>query len=161
MPTSRNYPPLLIWFVTAVMAAAVPVAAAALLEVAGHPPDAAVAAGVAVFALAAITAEFQPVPLDGSGARAVSLSFIFLLATQILFGWQYGVLVALLSTVVVGAFEQSPLIRRAFNTAVYTLAVFASALPGLLLGLNGATADPAASDRLTQLAILGGTLTWP
>jgi hypothetical protein len=31
MPTSRNYPPLLIWFVTAVMAAAVPVAAAALL----------------------------------------------------------------------------------------------------------------------------------
>jgi diguanylate cyclase (GGDEF)-like protein/putative nucleotidyltransferase with HDIG domain len=156
MPTSQTYPPPLLRYVAAVMAAAIPVVAAALLEIGGNPPDAAVAAGVAVFALAAITAEFQPVPLDGSGARAVSLSLIFLLATQILFGWQYGVLVALISTGIVGAFEDSPLIRRAFNTAVYTLAVFASALPGLLLGLNGATADPAASDRLTMLAILGG-----
>ena len=44
--------------------------------------------GVLLFAAASICAELNPVPLDESASRSVSLAFIFLLASQVLFGWE-------------------------------------------------------------------------
>ena len=95
-PTSQEYSPRLLRYAGAVIAAAVPVIAGAVASLATHPPDASVVAGVVVFAIAAIAAELKPVPLDESGHRVVSLAFVFLLACQVLFGWESAVLVALL-----------------------------------------------------------------
>ena len=113
-------------------------------------------AGALVFTLAAIAAEFKPVPLDESGSRMVSLSFVFLLSAQLIFGWELGVLAAVIAIGVVGTVESTPLVRRGFNASVYALAVLASAIPGMLSGINSTGLDPVQSDRLTLLAFLGG-----
>ena len=138
------------------MAAALPVVVAAIIGVITSSPPASVLAGTLVFTLAAIAAEFKPVPLDESGSRMVSLSFVFLLSAQLLFGWQLGVLAAVITIGVVGTVESTPLLRRGFNAAVYALAVLASAIPGMLLGIHSTAIDPVQSDRLTLLAFLGG-----
>ena len=143
-------------YVTAVMAAALPVVVAAIIGVLTSLPSAAVLAGALVFTLAAIAAEFKPVPLDESGSRMVSLSFVFLLSAQLIFGWELGVLAAVIAIGVVGTVESTPLVRRGFNASVYALAVLASAIPGMLLGINSTGLDPVQSDRLTLLAFLGG-----
>ncbi len=143
-------------FVTAVMAAAVPVVVAAIISVVSNPPPLSVLAGALVFTLAAIAAEFKPVPLDESGSRMVSLSFVFLLSAQLVFGWELGVLAAVIAIGVVGTVESTPLVRRGFNASVYALAVLASAIPGMLLGIQSTSLDPVQTDRLTLLAFLGG-----
>ncbi len=154
-PTSQEYSPRLLRYAGAVIAAAVPVIAGAVASLATHPPDASVVAGVVVFAIAAIAAELKPVPLDESGHRVVSLAFVFLLACQVLFGWESAVLVALLAMVISEAKQPSRL-RGAFNTAAYTISVFLSALPGALLGWNAR--DTIAHDfpRITLLVFLDG-----
>ena len=102
----------------------VPVAVGAVLKVAASPPGLATVAGVLVFAVAALAAEFKPVPLDEHGARKVSLAFVFLLASQILFGWQYAVIAALVATAAVEAVERGLSLRGTFNTcAVRALGV--------------------------------------
>ncbi len=138
------------------MAGAVPVAVAAGISVLSSPPSLEVAIGVLVFTLAAIAAEFKPVPLDEQGTRMVSLSFVFLLSTQLLFGWEWGVLAALVAIAVVGKVESAPLVRRGFTAAVYTWSVLASAVPGMVLGITASGVDPVRTDRLTLLAFLGG-----
>ena len=117
-------------YVTAVMAAALPVVVAAIIGVLTSLPSAAVLAGALVFTLAAIAAEFKPVPLDESGSRMVSLSFVFLLSAQLVFGWELGVIAAVIAIAVVGTVESTPLVRRGFNASVYALAVLASAISG-------------------------------
>jgi diguanylate cyclase (GGDEF)-like protein len=143
-------------FVTAVMAAALPVVVAAIISVLSSPPALSVLAGTFVFTLAAIVAEFKPVPLDESGSRMVSLSFVFLLSAQLVFGWQLGVIAAVIAIAVVGTAESTPMVRRGFNAAVYALAVLASAIPGMLLGIQSTGLDPVRTDKMTLLAFLGG-----
>ncbi len=113
-------------------------------------------AGAIIFAAAATAAEFKPVPLDEQGSRMVSLSFVFLLAAQLLFGWELAVLGAVVAILVVGYAEGAPHLRRGFNAATYALAVLASALPAYMLGLHPSSFDPSASDSLALLAFLGG-----
>ena len=62
------------------VALATPVAVGAILKIASAPPDAGVAVGVALFFVAALAAEYKPVPLDETGSRTVSLAFVFLLS---------------------------------------------------------------------------------
>jgi diguanylate cyclase (GGDEF)-like protein len=156
-PTSQEYSPRLLRYAGAVIAAAVPVIAGAVVSLATHPPDASVVVGVVVFGLAAIAAELKPVPLDDGGHRVVSLAFVFLLACQVLFGWESAVLVALAAMVISEAKRPSRL-RGAFNTAAYTISVFLSALPGALLGWN--VSDTIAHDfpRITLLVFLDGAV---
>jgi diguanylate cyclase (GGDEF)-like protein/putative nucleotidyltransferase with HDIG domain len=153
---SRTFPPRLRRYVIAVIALTVPVTVGAVLRIATDPPSGGVLIGVVVFCLAALAAEAKPVPLDEQGNRRVSLAFVFLLAVQILFGWQYAVLGALTATAVVEALERGVIIRSAFNTAAYGLAAFASALPAFVVGWNGTTISPADADKLTVLAFAGG-----
>ena len=40
----------------------------------------------------ALLAEWRPVPIDPAGRRDVSLAFVFIIATQLLFGWEWSVL---------------------------------------------------------------------
>ena len=81
-------------------------------------------------------------PLDEQGARKVSLAFVFLMAAQILFGWQYAVIAALVATAIVECVERGLSLRGSFNASAYALSAFASALPAFLLGWNGGTIGP-------------------
>ena len=155
-PPSQTHSPRLLRYVAAVIAAAVPVVAGAVVSVVAAPPSLRVAGGAAAFALAALLSELKPVPLGDHGSRTVSLSFVFLLATQMLFGWQYGVLASVVATGVVGLTDDVPYVRRAFNSAMYALAVMMSALPGFLLHVHTSGLNPSGSDRLTILAFAGG-----
>ena len=155
-PPNDALPPRLLWYVVTVIAATVPVAVGAALTAAAAPPARDALAGVLVFALAALAAEFKPVPLDEGGARRVSLAFVFLLAAQILFGWQYAVIAALVATAIVEYSERGLSLRGAFNTSAYALAAFASALPAFLLGWNGGAIASDDAAKLTILAFAGG-----
>ena len=72
----------------------------AVAAVALDPPGARMAIGVAVFFALTLLAELKPVPLDEDEARLVSLAFVFIVSAQILFGWQYGVLISAVALVV-------------------------------------------------------------
>ncbi|MGZ4431627.1 MAG: bifunctional diguanylate cyclase/phosphohydrolase [Gaiellales bacterium] len=154
--TSQSYPPRLLRFAAAVIAAATPVAVGAIVKISSSPPSSAVVAGVVVFGVAALAAEFKPVPLGAGGGRSVSLAFVFLLAAQILFGWEYASLVAIAAMTIVQVVDRAPLLRLVFNSSAYALSVFASALPGFVLGIDGAKLSPGAAADLTMLAFAGG-----
>ena len=114
--------------------------------------------GVALFALAATIAESKPVPLDETGSRVVTLSFIFILAEQTLFGWACGVLAAVLCMSVSQALERVTARRLLFNTGVYALATAFSALPGAAIRWDGGSLDTDHVARLTAVVFTGGVL---
>ena len=68
-PPNASLPPRLLRYVVTVIAVTVPVAVGAALTAASSPPATDTLAGVLVFAIAALAAEFKPVPLDEQGAR--------------------------------------------------------------------------------------------
>ena len=76
-----------------------------------------------------ILAELKPVPSTRRGNRLVSLAFIFIVSSQIIFGWEYGVLVGAAGLVVAQVVNPTLLLRASFNTAVYIVAAFAASLP--------------------------------
>ena len=125
----RGYPPRLLAFVatTAVVGAAL--AAGAALQVASSTLSTRTAAGVAVFFALALVAEMRPVPLDAEGQRLVSLAFVFVVASQPLFGWQWSVVIG--ATAIAGA--MLPLrvdaLKLAFNSAVYAISAALASLP--------------------------------
>jgi diguanylate cyclase (GGDEF)-like protein/putative nucleotidyltransferase with HDIG domain len=151
-----SLPPRLLRYVTAVIALTIPVAVGAVLNAAATPPDRSTLTGILVFAAAALTAEFKPVPLDEQGARKVSLAFVFLMAAQILFGWQYAVICALVTTAIVEFVERGVSLRGSFNASAYALSVFVSALPAFLLGWDGHVIGAGDAGKLTVLAFAGG-----
>jgi diguanylate cyclase (GGDEF)-like protein/putative nucleotidyltransferase with HDIG domain len=155
-PPNDSLPPRLLRYVVTVIAVTVPVTVGAALTVVAHPPAKDTLAGVLVFALAALAAEFKPVPLDEQGARKVSLAFVFLLAAQILFGWQFAAIAALVATAIVEYAERGLSLRGAFNASAYAVSAFASALPAFLLGWNGGTIGAGDAGKLTVLAFAGG-----
>jgi diguanylate cyclase (GGDEF)-like protein/putative nucleotidyltransferase with HDIG domain len=85
----------------------------------------------------ALLADMKPVPLDVENERVVSLAFVFVVSSQILFGWEYAVLSAILGVLISQMVERRPFMRSVFNAAVYGLAAFASAIPVFLLGDSG------------------------
>jgi diguanylate cyclase (GGDEF)-like protein/putative nucleotidyltransferase with HDIG domain len=151
--SSQTYPPRLLRFVIAIVALTVPVAVGAVLHIAASPPDAGTAVGVALFFVAAVVAEYKPVPLDESGGRTVSLAFVFLLSAQFLFGWEYATLAAIISMAIEQFLARAALIRVAFNASSCGLSAFVSAAPAFLLGW---TVTPNSAERLALLVFLGG-----
>jgi diguanylate cyclase (GGDEF)-like protein len=152
--SSRNdpYPPRLRWLITGTLVLVFPIVVGAAVGIALDPPTAAQAAAVLLFLALALVAEMKPVPLDEDDLSTVSVAFVFILSSLILFGWEYGVLVAVVSALVAQLVEKRPLPRTAFNTAVYALSAFAAALPALALE-DGYTSDPVA---VTMFALVGG-----
>ena len=147
-----SYPPRLRLLIACVLTLAVPVVAGAVVRVAADRPSPSRALAVLVFLALAFLADLMPVPLDESGDRSVSLAFVFVLSSQILFGWEYAVLTGAVSVLLPQAIERRPPVRSLYNTGVYALAAFASAFPWLLVsrptGLNAAT--------VTLLCFAGG-----
>jgi diguanylate cyclase (GGDEF)-like protein len=156
--TSVTYAPRLIRYTTAIILAAAPVVAAAPFFVDWSTLRRVDLLGIALFALAATIAESKPVPLDENGSRSVSLSFIFILAEQTLFGWTWGVAAAVACMTISQALERVELRRLLFNTGVYVLATALSALPGLAVAWDGGRMDAAHVGRLTATVFAGGAV---
>ena len=134
---THEYPPRLYWYIAAVLGVALPVAAGAVVGVALDPPDVPTAVGAMLFFGLALLADMKPVPLDVENERVVSLAFVFVVSSQILFGWEYAVLSAILGVLASQMVERRPVLRSLFNAGVYGLAAFSSALPVFLLGDSG------------------------
>jgi diguanylate cyclase (GGDEF)-like protein len=150
--TRQGYPLRLRLLIASAVALAIPVVAGAGVSVALRPPGSHEAFAVALFVALALLAELKPVPLEEDNLSSVSLAFVFILSGAILFGWEYGVLIAAISALVAQIVERKPPTRIAFNTAVYALSAAAAALPALLIG-GGAQTDAVA---ITIFALSGG-----
>src|SRR5262245_35394360 len=155
---NRSYPPRLVRYLIAVVAISVPVAAGAVFSVASSTPTRDTLIGIALFTLASIVAELKPVPLDEQSTRSVSLAFVFLLATQVLFGWDYAVLAAITAMAVSQAYERVEWRRSVFHISVYALSAFASALPGFILGWDTEELAPTDHSHVTLLVFAGGVV---
>jgi diguanylate cyclase (GGDEF)-like protein len=146
-----GYPPRLLALIASALALAIPVVVGAVVTLVLEPPGAAESLAVLLFLGLALLAELKPVPLEEDDLSTVSLAFVFILASVILFGWEEAVLVAAISAFVAQVVERKPPVRTAFNTAVYSLSAFAAALPVFVFG--PAMDDPLA---ITVAALVGG-----
>jgi diguanylate cyclase (GGDEF)-like protein len=146
-----GYPPRLRTLIASALALSIPVLVGAAVSLALHPPGLAEGLAVLLFLALALLAELKPVPLEEDDLSTVSLAFVFILASVILFGWEEAVLVAAVSACVAQIAERKPLVRTSFNTAVYALSAFAAAVPVFILG--PASGDPV---TITMEALLGG-----
>ena len=125
------YPPRLRLLIASVLALAFPLVVGAVVSLATREPSLDALLGAALFGVLAFLADLKPVPLDESTTRSVSLAFVFVLASTILFGWAYGVVIGALSVTASQLVEHRPMRRTLFNGAAYALAAFAAAIPGL------------------------------
>ncbi|MFN8222330.1 MAG: diguanylate cyclase [Gaiellales bacterium] len=150
--SERDYPPRLRWLIASVYALAGPLVAGAVVALAGAEPSLRDLFGASLFGALAFAADLKPVPLDESRSRSVSLAFVFVLASTILFGWAFGVVIGALSVTASQLVERRPVRRLLFNGGAYALAAGASSLPSLVAGSEG--------DALTTTlcAFTGGAL---
>jgi diguanylate cyclase (GGDEF)-like protein len=102
-----------------VVAGAAAVALLAASELGGTPASA--FAGAGVFLVGATVSEAFPVRIAGVAAGATSLATIFIVATAAVYSWQLATLVGLLTMLLVEARRRKPLVRVAYNSALYSL----------------------------------------
>jgi diguanylate cyclase (GGDEF)-like protein len=107
--------------VAAYTVAVTPLGALALLALAG-------------LLAAQMLAERYPVPLEGVDSGGLSLSFVFAVATTVLYGWALGAIITFTSTLIIQSLDHRPRIRVAFNSTVFALA---AALGGLAIAPIG------------------------
>ncbi len=94
---------------------------AAGVSLARTPHSASTWIGIFAFLIASTIAERFPVPLDGSEANGVSLTFVFGVAAIDLFGWAAGVLIVFTAPLVMQIIEHRPPIRIFSNAAAFAL----------------------------------------
>ena len=78
--------------------------------------------GIAALLLAAAIAEAFPLPIQGIPIGATSLASLFVVGTGALYGWEAATVVAFAVQLLVEPIRRQPLIRLAYNAAVYSLA---------------------------------------
>jgi diguanylate cyclase (GGDEF)-like protein len=149
-----GYPPRLRVLIASAIALAIPVVVGAAVSIGLRPLGVAEGLAVLLFLALALLAELKPVPLEEDDLSTVSLAFVFILASVILFGWEEAVLIAAISAFVAQVAERKPAERTAFNTAVYALSAFAAAVPVFFLG-HALGTDPL---TITVEALLGGAM---
>jgi diguanylate cyclase (GGDEF)-like protein/putative nucleotidyltransferase with HDIG domain len=101
-----------------------------------------------------VLAEWRPVPIDPAGRRLVSLAFVFIISSQLLFGWEWSVLSGTTAIVLATTFARVELLKVAFNGATYALAATLAALPSLVFA-NASTLGYA---RLACLVFASGAI---
>ena len=130
--------------VVPVVAGGLMVVVLAVSRLGGTPASA--FAGASVFLFGATVAEAFPVQIAGVAAGATSLATIFIVATAALYSWQLATLVGLLTMLLVEARRRKPLVRVAYNAALYSLGGAAAGAVVLVvsghteIGLTGACA---------------------
>src|SRR5690349_22148924 len=91
--------------------------------------------GIAALLAASTLADRFPVPVEGIDAGGVSLSFVFGVASIVLFGWAAGLFVVCLAPAISQVLEKRPPLRVAYNVSVVALAATAAgAVPSPLHG---------------------------
>jgi diguanylate cyclase (GGDEF)-like protein/putative nucleotidyltransferase with HDIG domain len=119
----------------------VSVAGFAVLVWAGYsfattPHDARKLIGFGALIAAATLAERFPVPINAeSGGGVVSLTFVFAVATIVLYGWAAGALLLMVATATIHLAQHRPFQRIAFNVSV--LALVALAAGALIAPIDG------------------------
>ena len=130
-------PPRLAAVVGPVYLTGILVTLAAAASFATSPRGAAALVGVAGLLAASTFSERYPVPLDGIDTGGVSLTFVFAVATIVLYGWQAGVIVGFAAPVM-QLIEHRPPIRVAYNASV--LAAAGAAAGAVMAPLHGSSA---------------------
>src|SRR5262245_44914945 len=137
MPRLRSVehtlPPRLRWYALAVIAAGLPVVAAAAVPAARSHPSPHVILGVAMFFVFTLLAEWRPVPIDPAGNRLVSLAFVFIIASRLIFGWEWSVLIGAGAIGLAMAGARSEPLKVGFNGATYAIAGALSSLALLVV----------------------------
>ncbi len=149
----RGLPPRLRLYVLSTIVAGVPVVAGAALVASRHPPSAGAVAGIASFFVLAMIAEWRPVPIDIEGKRLVSLAFVFIVSSQLLFGWQWAVLVGAFAIGLAMALDRYEPIKALFNASTYAFASVLSAAP---LVVGGGAAH--GYGRLALTVVVSGSI---
>src|SRR3954451_10769610 len=130
MHTGAAHPPRLLVVLVPVCAAGAFTLLWAAVGFARTPHSSASLIGLAALLAASMFAERFPVPVEGADAGGVSLLYVFVVATAVLFGWEAGAMLA-----AIGTFTQwlqhRPVIRVGYNGAVFG---GAAALAGLSIG---------------------------
>jgi diguanylate cyclase (GGDEF)-like protein/putative nucleotidyltransferase with HDIG domain len=83
--------------------------------------------GIASLLIASTLADRFPVPVEGV-ERGVSLSFVFGVASVVLFGWAAGLLVVFIAPCITQLLEHRPPLRIAYNVSVLALAATAAGI---------------------------------
>ena len=112
---------------------------AAVVAFAAAPHSAATFLGLAALVSASALADHFPVPVEGVDTGGVSLSFVFGVASIVLFGWAAGLLVVFLAPATTQLLEHRPPVRIAYNVSVLALAATAAGTVSGLLDGNGST----------------------
>ena len=94
--------------------------------------------GIAALLAASTLADRFPVPVEGIDAGGVSLSFVFGVASIVLFGWAAGVIVVALAPAASQLLEHRPPMRIAYNVSVVALAATAAAAVSTPIDGDGA-----------------------
>jgi diguanylate cyclase (GGDEF)-like protein/putative nucleotidyltransferase with HDIG domain len=115
-------PPRLLAVLVPVCAAGLGVACAAAVSFAITPHKPATLLGLAALLSASTLADRFPVPVDDVDTGGVSLSFVFGVASIVLFGWAAGLVVVFLAPAITQLLEHRPPIRIAYNVSVLALA---------------------------------------
>src|SRR5438093_5842683 len=125
--------------------------------------------GLAALVTASTLADRFPVPVEGIGPPGVSLSFVFGVASIVLFGWAAGLLVVVLAPAVTQLLEHRPQIRIGYNVSVVALAATAAGAlsappdhdpgPGSVLARVGAA--PSAQYTVNPVLITAGVADSP
>ena len=125
--TRRALPPSrLLAVLLPVCVAGLGVACAAAASFAVSPHKATTLIGLAALLSASTLADRFPVPVEGVDTGGVSLSFVFGVASIVLFGWAAGLLVVFLAPAITQLLEHRPPMRVAYNVSVLALAATAA-----------------------------------
>jgi diguanylate cyclase (GGDEF)-like protein/putative nucleotidyltransferase with HDIG domain len=133
-----------------VCAAGLGFACAAAVSFAITPHKLTTLLGLAALLSASTLADRFPVPVDGVDTGGVSLSFVFGVASIVLFGWAAGLVVVFLAPAITQLLEHRPPVRIAYNVSVLALAATAAGAvtaplhgegPGGVLARVGAAAS--------------------
>jgi diguanylate cyclase (GGDEF)-like protein/putative nucleotidyltransferase with HDIG domain len=127
-------PPRLLAVVVPVCLAGFGVTCAAIVSFAITPHKTTTILGLAALVTASTLADRFPVPVEGVGPPGVSLSFVFGVASIVLFGWAAGLLVVVLAPAVTQLLEHRPQIRIGYNVSVVALAATAAGALSAPLG---------------------------
>ena len=128
-------PPRLLAVVAPVCAAGLVVICAGCVVFAFEPHKTTMLVGLIALLAASTLADRFPVPVEGLDTSGVSLSFVFGVASIVLFGWAAGLLVVVLPPAITQVLEQRPRMRIAYNVSVLALA--ATAAGALLAPISG------------------------
>ena len=124
---NRVLPPTRVLAVIApVCAAGLGVACAGAISFAVTPHKTTTLVGLAALLTASTLADRFPVPVEGIDTGGVSLSFVFGVASIVLFGWAAGLFVVCLAPAISQILEKRPPLRVAYNVSVVALAATAA-----------------------------------